>query len=89
MILFFLSFVSLKEVRNCYKGGGGHVYFAKYNINLFYIFIKKITFSYISLVKSGLTPCTISFLFRLHFCSKLSLSSRNPKQQTVDGVIVI
>jgi hypothetical protein len=37
-----------------------------------------ITFSYISLVKSGLTPFTISFLFRLHFCSKLSLSSRNP-----------
>jgi hypothetical protein len=39
---FFLSFVSIKEVRNGYKGGGGHVFFAKYNINLSYIFIKTI-----------------------------------------------
>ena len=38
--VFFLSFVSIKEVRNGYKGGGGHAFFAKYNFNLSYIFIK-------------------------------------------------
>jgi hypothetical protein len=42
--------------------GGGHVFFAKYNCNLSYIFIKKSYFTRI-FVKSGLTP----FLFRLHF----------------------
>jgi hypothetical protein len=42
MILgFFLSFFSIKEVRNGYNGGGDHVFFAKYNFNLSYIFIKK------------------------------------------------
>ena len=42
MILVFVwSFISIKEVRNGYKGGGGHVFFAKYNFNLSYIFIKK------------------------------------------------
>ena len=51
ILVFFLSFVSIKEVRNGYKGGGGHVFFAKYNINLSYIFIKKILFSCIILVK--------------------------------------
>jgi hypothetical protein len=42
--------------------GGGHVFFAKDNCNLSYIFIKK---SYVTrmFVKSGLTP----FLFRLHY----------------------
>jgi hypothetical protein len=35
------SFVCIKEVRNGYKGGGGHVFFAKYNFNSSYIFIKK------------------------------------------------
>ena len=29
MILFFFSFVSKKEVRHCYRGGGYHVFFAK------------------------------------------------------------
>jgi hypothetical protein len=37
----FLSFVSVKEVRNGYTGGGGHVLFAKYNFNLSYIDKKK------------------------------------------------
>ena len=46
--------------------GGGHVFFAKYNCNLSYIFIKKNPIL-LYFVKSGLTPCTISFLFRLHF----------------------
>jgi len=54
----FWSFVSIKEVRNGYKGGGGHVLFAKYNFNWSYIFIKKFLFSYIIFVKSGSTPCT-------------------------------
>ena len=49
---------------------GGHVFFAKYTFccscNLSYIFIKKSYFTII-FVKSGLTPCTICFLFRLHF----------------------
>jgi hypothetical protein len=42
--------------------GGGHVFFAKDNCNLSYIFINK---SYVTrmFVKSGLTP----FLFRLHY----------------------
>jgi hypothetical protein len=31
--VFFWSCVSIKEVRNGYKGGGGHVLFAKYNFN--------------------------------------------------------
>jgi hypothetical protein len=42
--------------------GGGHVFFAKYNCNLSYIFINKSYFTRI-FVKSGLTP----FLCRLHF----------------------
>jgi hypothetical protein len=77
----FESFVSRKEVRNAYKGGGGCVFLL--NITLIYpIFsLKKILFSYISFVKSGLT---ISFLFRIAYFSRLSLPSRNPKQQTVE-----
>jgi len=39
--VFLGSFVSIKEVRNGYKRGGGHVFLAKYNFNLSYIFIKK------------------------------------------------
>jgi hypothetical protein len=41
-----VSFVSIKEVRNGYKGGGGHVLLAKYNFNLSYIFIKNPIFLY-------------------------------------------
>ena len=37
----FFSFVSKKEVRHGYRGCGGHVCFAKYTLNLSYIFIQK------------------------------------------------
>jgi hypothetical protein len=53
-----LFFVSEKEVRHGYMGDGGHVFFAKYTFNLPYIYPifprKKILFSYIIVVKSGL-----------------------------------
>jgi len=46
MILFFFSFVSKKEVRHGYRGGGYHVFFAKlylkFILYLSYIFIQKI-----------------------------------------------
>jgi hypothetical protein len=46
MILVFLGVICQykKEVRKCYKGGGlveAMYFFAKYNCNLSYIFIKK------------------------------------------------
>ena len=40
MILFF-SFVSKKEVRHSYRGGGGHVFFAKYTLTIFIQYIHK------------------------------------------------
>jgi hypothetical protein len=43
--------------------GGGYVFFAKYTLNLPYFCLnfhpKKILFSYMIFVKSGLTPCAI------------------------------
>jgi len=56
-------------------GGGGHLSFAKYTLNLPYIYpifsSKTILFSYIILVKSGLTPRLQikikSLLFYIHF----------------------
>jgi hypothetical protein len=42
-------------MRRGYRRSGGHVFFAKYILNLPYIFIKKILFSYIIFVKSDLT----------------------------------
>jgi hypothetical protein len=42
-------------------GGGGHVFFAK----LPYIFIKKILFSYIIFVKSGLIACYLYLWYSL------------------------
>ena len=71
MILF--SFVICqyeKEVRNGYKGGGPvEAMHLLRNIALIYpIFsLKKLLFSNIFFVKSELTLCTISFLFRLRF----------------------
>ena len=53
--LFFFSFVNKNEMRRGYRRSGGHVFFAKYILNLPYIFIKKILFSYIIFVKRGLT----------------------------------
>jgi hypothetical protein len=50
--------VSKKQVQHDYRGGGGHVFFAKYTLHLPYIFINTILFSYIIMVKSGLTPWT-------------------------------
>ena len=56
-------FVSMKDGRHGYSGGGGCVFFPKYTLNLSYIYpiflSKKILYSYIILVKSGLTPCII------------------------------
>ena len=40
-VVLFWSFVSIKEVMNGYKGGGGHAFFTEYNFNLSYIFINK------------------------------------------------
>ena len=57
----FISFVSKEGVRHGYMGGGGHVFFAK----LPYIFIKKILFSYIIFVKSGLTACYLYLWYSL------------------------
>jgi hypothetical protein len=34
-------FVSMKDVRHGYSGGGGCVFFPKYTLNLSYIFIQK------------------------------------------------
>ena len=45
MTLVFFSFVSKKELKHGYRGGGGHVFFAKlyliFILYLFYIFIQK------------------------------------------------
>jgi hypothetical protein len=41
-------------------GGGGRVFFANYTLILSNIFIKKILYSYIIFVRSGLTPCIYS-----------------------------
>ena len=55
-LLFFFSFLSKKEVRHCYRGGGGHVFLVNYTLNLSYIFMQNNpTFLYI-FVRSGLTP---------------------------------
>ena len=55
------------------------------NITLIYpipVFSLKKTFSYIIFVKSGLTPCTIFFLFRLYFFQDFlyRLKTRSNKQ---------
>ena len=42
----FLSFVSKKEVRHGYRRGGGHVFFAKYTLNLY-----TLNLSYILILK--------------------------------------
>ena len=68
----FFSFVSKKEVRHGYRGCGGHVCFAKYTLNLSYIYpifsSKNILFSYIILVKSGLTPCNMYVICLNYLC---------------------
>ena len=85
MVLFILSCVSIKEVRNGYKGGGCNVFIAKYNFNLSYIFIKQIYFPILFCQKwlDKLHNMTISFLFRLPF-SRTSLPYRSQKQQIVE-----
>jgi hypothetical protein len=40
-LLFFFSFLSKKEVRHCYRGGGGHVFLVNYTLYLSYIFMQK------------------------------------------------
>ena len=35
---FFFSFVGKKEVQHSYRGGGGHIFYAKFTINLPYIY---------------------------------------------------
>jgi hypothetical protein len=40
-LLCFFSFVSKKEARHCYRGGGGHVFLVNYTLNLSYIFMQK------------------------------------------------
>ena len=44
-IVFFFSFVSKRELKHGYRGGGGHVFFAKlylkFILYLSYIFIQK------------------------------------------------
>ena len=58
ILVFFLSFVSIKEARNGYKGSGGHVFFAKYNFNLskgnvsFYHHLASVNFSHFNLLLS-------------------------------------
>ena len=58
-----------KEVRKCYKGSGlvEAMYFLLNIAVIYLIFSLKKSYFTIIFVKSGLTPCTISFLFRLHF----------------------
>jgi hypothetical protein len=73
-------FVSEKEVRHGYMGGGGHVFFAKYTFNLPYVYPifprKKILFSYIIVVKSGLTlkvtrlSTNVSLMILKKYCSR-------------------
>jgi hypothetical protein len=66
---FSLSFVSKKkEVRNAYKGDGlvEAIYFLLNITSIYPIFSNKKNPIYV-FVKSRLTTCTISFLFRLYF----------------------
>ena len=71
--MFLSSYVSKKEVLHGYRGGGGHVFFAKYTLNLACIYpifsSQKILFSSIILVKSGSTPCkrNIKYIIMLLF----------------------
>ena len=96
MILgFFLSFFSIKEVRNGYNGGGDHVFFAKYNFNLSYIFIKQNPiFQYIFCQKwldtLALSPSYSNYIFFKTFFtvsnpkitnSRMSDCYLNPTQQ--------
>jgi hypothetical protein len=90
--VFFVICQYRKEVRNAYKGGGlVEAMYCLLNITLIYpIFanIKNPIFLY---------NCCQKWLDNLHyllsiqivFCSRLSLPSRNPKQQTVEWVIAI
>jgi len=57
-----MKLVSKKEVRHGYMGGGGRVFFAKYTLNLPYIYPifprKKnpiFLYTHVIVVKSGLT----------------------------------
>jgi hypothetical protein len=87
MILFLLgSFVSIKEVRNGYKGGAGHVFFAKYSFDLSYIFIKKNPIFLYNFCQNWLDTALNDYLLPIQvtFLSRLSLPSRSPKQQTVE-----
>ena len=91
----FLSFVSIKEARNGYKGSGGHVFFAKYNFNLSYIFIKQNPiFQYIFCQKwldtLALSPSYSNYIFFKTFFtvsnpkitnSRMSDCYLNPTQQ--------
>jgi hypothetical protein len=75
MILFFVICQYTKEVWNGYKESelAEAIYFLL-DITLIYPI-----FSYIFFVKSGLTPCTISFLFRMHFFFKTFFTVSKPK----------
>ena len=61
--MMLVLFVNKKEVSHDYRGVGYHVFFAKYTLNLSYMYIyaifsiKKILISYIIFLKSGLTSC--------------------------------
>ena len=76
MILVFVwSFISIKEVRNGYKGGGGNVFFAKYNFNMSYIFIKQNPIFLYNFCQKRLDTLH-SFQFRLHFVKTFSSVSK-------------
>ena len=68
-MILFGSFVSIKmEVKNGYKGGGlVDVMYVLLYITLIIHFYEKNPNFLSTFVKIGLTPFTISFLFKLHF----------------------
>ena len=63
--------------------GGGHVFFAKYNCNLSYIFINKNPIL-LYFCQKWLDTLHYLLLIQIAFFSRLSLPSQNPKQQTVE-----
>ena len=83
MILFFCHLSAKKGGEECLQGrwtGGGHVLFAKYNFNLSYICENKNPIFLYNCCQKWPYLLPIQIIF----CSRLSLPSRNPKQQTVE-----
>jgi hypothetical protein len=75
--VFIWSFVSIKRVRNGYKGGGGHVFLDKKTLIYPILSLKKSYFPIYFLSKVARHPALLPI--QIVFSSRLSLLSQNPK----------